>query len=114
MILQNGSKLNEKLIAGDPCFITDFVNDWFPAVLDNFVGAAAQDVCTEFGACSASARAVTCDECETGVHSLSKWLEREDQVVEHVAFLQEGLCAGDAECGGNVAENYPDMNKHAT
>ena len=99
----------------DPCYITEFVNDWFPAVLDNFVAGQAADVCAEFGACSqAAVREVTCEECETGVHSLSKWLEREDQVVQHVAFLQEGLCAGDADCQGGVADWYPDMNKHAT
>ena len=25
-----------------------------------------------------------------------------------------GSCAGDEDCGGNVADNYPDMIKHAT
>ena len=27
---------------GDPCYIQQFVYDWFPAVLDQFVGGAAQ------------------------------------------------------------------------
>merc|ERR1712227_842377 len=66
----------------DPCYIQDFVNDWFPAVLDNFVGGAAQDVCSNLGACA---------ECTTGLHALSKWLESEEQVVQHVAFLPEGV-----------------------
>ena len=48
------------------------------------------------------------------MHELSKWLEMEDQVVQHVSFLQEGLCAGDADCLGAVADWYPDMNKHTT
>eukprot|EP00091_Calanus_sinicus_P023646 TRINITY_DN809_c0_g1_i3.p1 TRINITY_DN809_c0_g1~~TRINITY_DN809_c0_g1_i3.p1 ORF type:complete len:130 (-),score=46.71 TRINITY_DN809_c0_g1_i3:131-520(-) len=92
---------------------TEFVNDWFPAVLDEFVAAAAADVCTTLGACSqAAVREVTCQDCQTGVHDLSKWLEMEDQVVQHVRFLQEGVCAGDDECVGAVADWYPDMNKH--
>ena len=106
-------------ILDDPCYITDFVYEWFPAVLDQFVGGAAQDVCTTLGACSAdnsttNGTATTCDEGSNGLHDLSKWLESEEQVVEHVRFLQEGLCAGDGDCVDIVAENYPDMNKHAT
>ena len=54
-------------ILDDPCYITDFVYEWFPAVLDQFVGGAAQDVCTTLGACSAdnsttNGTATTCDE----------------------------------------------------
>ena len=101
----------------DPCYIQDFVNNWFPAVLDNFVGGAAQDVCTNLGACAGgnvTLREVTCAECTTGLHALSKWLESEEQVVQHVAFLQEGVCTGCGECAGAVADWYPDMIKHAT
>merc|ERR1712126_413118 len=99
----------------DPCLVPDFVNSWFPAVLDNFVGGAAQDVCITLERCNATVavREVTCKDCESGVHDLSKWIESEEEVVKHVAFLQEGVCAGDGECAGNVADNYPDMNKHA-
>ena len=64
-------------------------------------GGAAQDVCT-------------CAECTTGLHTLSKWLESEEQVVQHVAFLQEVVCTGDGECAGAVADWYLDMIKHAT
>ena len=64
-------------------------------------GGAAQDVCT-------------CAECTTGLHTLSKWLESEEQVVQHVAFLQEVVCTGDGECAGAVADWYPDMIKHST
>ena len=28
-------------------------------------------------------------------------------------MLQERICSGVSECSGNVADNYPDMNKHA-
>merc|ERR1712126_52428 len=99
----------------DPCLVPDFVNSWFPAVLENFVGSAAQDVCINLGYCNATIaiREITCDNCEKGIHDMSRWLESEEEVVKHVAFLQEGVCAGDAECSGNVADNYPDMNKHA-
>ena len=48
------------------------------------------------------------------VHTLSKWLESEEQVVQHVAFLQEVVCTGDGECAGAVADWYLDMIKHAT
>merc|ERR1712227_533181 len=100
----------------DPCLVPDFVNSWFPAVLENFVGAAAQDVCVNLGFCNATIaiREITCDNCEKGIHDMSRWLESEEEVVKHIAFLQEGVCAGDGECAGAVADWYPDMIKHAT
>ena len=88
-----------------------FLNDWLPAVLNEFVAGQAEAVCTNLGVCGVI-RDVTCEECLTTLHNLAKWLESEEQLVQHVAFLQEGGCGGDEQCGNDVAENYPDMMKH--
>ena len=94
----------------EACFVDSFIQDWLPAVLPEFVSGQAEAVCQNLGLCSA--REVSCQECSSTVHSLAKWLESEEQVVLQVTFLQEGVCAGDAVCGGDVEENYPDMMKH--
>ena len=96
---------------GEACFVDAFILDWLPAILAEFVSGQADAVCQNLGICSA-VREVTCAECSSTVHNLAKWLESEEQVVLQVAFLQDGVCAEDAACGGDVEDNYPDMMKH--
>jgi len=90
---------------GAPCLIDDFIIDWLPAVLNEFVAGQAEAVCTNLGICSAP-KEVSCHDCTKTLHNLANWLDSEEQMIEHVAFLQEGQCAGDDECAGNVEEYY--------
>merc|ERR1712012_231477 len=116
-ILSLGDALNETLYTkychqpDDPCYIDQFINDWLPPVLTEFVAGQGETVCSNLGLCGVI-RSVTCEECLNTLHALARWLESEEQIVLHVAFLQAGLCAGDEECGSRVADNYPDLMKH--
>ena len=87
-----GDALNETLYnkychqPDDPCFIDQFVGDWLPPVLNEFVAGQAETVCTNLGICSAGVREVSCDDCTSTLHNLAKWLESEEQVRDMYCF----------------------------
>ena len=69
----------KSILSGAPCFIDDFIIDWLPAVLNEFVAGQAEAVCTNLGICSA-AKEVSCHDCTKTLHNLADWLDSEEQV----------------------------------